>query len=248
MVSDSSESNAELPPPPPPPSELIAPRQPARSISGLTTAISILVPVTALLGLIFAMLNEFAVPEARAFLAGTITETEFVDAYGPGLTLQLVQSLAQLAAGLSVVGWMFRVATNHGNLGRTGRWRAPWAIGGWFVPPLIVYLIPFLMFRELWRASDDGDADWRRTRVTPLISVWFVTFGLLPTVLAFRQWSNGRSVLSSGAVAVAEQAISQRSTIWISALLSVASAVVFVMIVRQLAARHTALMSRYGMA
>ena len=51
--------------------------------------------------------------------------------------------------------WMFKMAKNVRALGRQGLRYAPgWAIGGWFVPPCVLYVVPWLMFRELWKASD----------------------------------------------------------------------------------------------
>ena len=50
--------------------------------------------------------------------------------------------------------WMYRMAANHRALQRNGTWAPGWAIGGWFLPPGGLYIIPFLMFRELWKASD----------------------------------------------------------------------------------------------
>ncbi len=46
------------------------------------------------------------------------------------------------------------------------------AVVGWMLPPFL-YVLPFLILRELWKASDPGtpvaDEGWRRRPVTPLL-------------------------------------------------------------------------------
>ncbi|MDA2944733.1 MAG: DUF4328 domain-containing protein [Actinomycetota bacterium] len=228
-----------LPPPPPPP-DLIAGAGsgPVRPISGLTTTLSILVSVVGVLGVLFAAINETALDEARSFLIGSLDEDRFVEAYGPALTIQLVQSLAQLTAGITVIVWMHRLVTNHRAVGRVGRWRPGWAIGGWFAPPLVLYVIPFLMFREIWRASDPDSDDWQNSPVAPVVTWWFVLFGALPLVFVAAQGIDGLGGLGTGAEAVATQAIDQRSTIWGSAVLNMAAAVAMVAMARRIADRH----------
>jgi hypothetical protein len=95
-------TEGSTPLPPPPPSGLVGYEVATKPLNGLFTTISVLIPITAGLGLLFALLNELALDDARSFLAGAISETEFVASYGPGLTLQLAQTLTQLGAGISV--------------------------------------------------------------------------------------------------------------------------------------------------
>jgi len=241
-------TEGSTPLPPPPPSGLVGHELSAKPLSGLLTTISVLIPITAGLGLLFALLNELALSDAQSFLAGAISETEFVAAYGPGLTLQLAQTLTQLGAGISVIIWMRRLASHHEQLGRVATWRPAWAVGGWFVPPLIFYIIPFLMFRELWKATDDECESWREAPTSPLITGWFITFGIVPTGLAIRQWLDRSPLVGSGASAMAETAINQRFIIWGSALASIASAALFVIFARQLTRRHQMLLQSRGIA
>lgn len=239
-------SEGSTPLPPPPPSGLVSGDYAIKPLGGLVTAISVLVPITAGLGLLFALLNELSLNDARLFLAGSISETEFVNSYGPGLTLQLAQTLTQLGAGISVIVWMRRLASHHEQIGRTSTWKPAWAVGGWFVPPLIFYVIPFLMFRELWKATDQRTESWTTSPSSPLITGWFITFGIFPTGLAIGQWLDRSPLLGSGATAMAETAINQRLIIWGSALASVASAALFVVFARQLTRRHEALLKSRG--
>lgn len=240
MVSE--HDGGSLPPPPPPP-DLVAATGPVRPIAGLTTLVSIAVASVAVLGVLFSLINETALDEARQFLAGTIDEDTFVAAYGAGLTVQLVQSLAQLIAGISVIVWMHRLVTNHHAIGRVGKWRPAWAIGGWFVPPLILYVIPFLMFREIWRASDPDATDWRQAPVAPVVTWWFILFGIAPVLFVVAQGIDGLGGLGTGAEAVARQAIDQRLTIWGSSLLNLGAAIAMIVMARALAERQRRLLS-----
>ena len=46
----------------------------------------------------------------------------------------------------------------------------------WILPQML-YVIPFLMFRVMWKASDTDvpiGGDWRSGRVSPIVPVWFV--------------------------------------------------------------------------
>ena len=71
--------------------------------------------------------------------------------------------------------WLFRIAKNHQALGRRLTWAPGWAIGGWFLPP-IVYVIPTLMLRESWKAADPevpaGDERWKSSSDSPLLWIW----------------------------------------------------------------------------
>ena len=86
---------------------------------------------------------------------------------------------------LSII-WLYRVVGNHRAIGRNTTWSSGWAIGGWFVPPLVVYAVPMLVLRESWKASDPavppGDERWRQSPVNPIVYVWWVLYGLAPIV------------------------------------------------------------------
>lgn len=251
-MTDQPDRPADAPVPPPPPPDLLAPPPavvggPLRRISGVATAVRILVPMTALLGVVFAAMTSASVDEARAFLDGTITEQAFIEAYGPGLTLQLAQTLTQLGAGITTILWMYRLTANHAALGRSGTWRPGWALGGWFLPPFILYVIPFLMFRELWRASTtEPGVDWRRAPVSPLVTGWFVLFGVAPLAFVAIQGVNGLNGLGTGAEAVARQVVDDGGVLWGSSLLALAAAAIFVRLVGELSTRHRHLAATVG--
>jgi hypothetical protein len=152
-----------MPPPPPsftPPPGYVGYGGPGAAMSGsfqrikgLAKAIDVLLIVSIpfqVLGVIglFQIRNK-----ARDFLAGDITESKFTEATRANLG-SLASILVIPIAVLTII-LMFRMAQNLRGLGRGGAtWAAGWAIGGWFCPPCVIYAIPWLMFRELWKGSD----------------------------------------------------------------------------------------------
>ena len=82
--------------------------------------------------------------------------------------------------------WLYRIVANHRAIGRQLTWAPGWAIGGWFLPPFVLYIIPMLMLSESWKATDPevppGDDRWRQNSVSPLVYVWWVLYGLVPIV------------------------------------------------------------------
>ncbi|MFT3852548.1 MAG: DUF4328 domain-containing protein [Ilumatobacteraceae bacterium] len=133
---------------------------------------------------------------ARQLLRGDITIGAFRDDYGSNVVALISQSLV-LPIALVTFVWMFKIAQNVRALGRDGLRFAPgWALGGWFTPPCVLYVVPWLMFRELWKASDpQADREsWRTVKVSPIVDVWWVLYGLVPIAQIFS---------NSGLIAVA---------------------------------------------
>ena len=92
--------------------------------------------------------------------------------------------LVTVAAAVLTMIWMFRVAKNHRTLHRGGTWGPGWAIGGWFLPP-IIYVIPTLMLREIWKASDPSipvGGDWKSRPASPLPLVWLIVYCVPPLI------------------------------------------------------------------
>jgi hypothetical protein len=180
---------------------------------------------------------------ARDFLDGEISADAFRDDSGVGFT-GFGQLLLLAIAPLTMV-WMFRMATNVRTLGRQGLRFAPgWAIGGWFVPPCALYVVPWLMFRELWKAStpDAGSDDWRAAKVSPVIDIWWVLYGL-PPVAALVSSVVIVGGLSSDPSDSQLRERAERLDSWLGvnvaiALAGVLAAAAYLMLVRQLSARH----------
>lgn len=233
-------------PPPPPPGLLLRndPVAPAEHttldrVGKLATAVVALVAVSATMSVVAIWAGETAQDDARALLDDTITAEQFVERAAPYLLMSVVQAVATVAAAVVTMIWMFRLAKNHRTLHRGGTWGPGWAIGGWFLPPLL-FIIPFLMFRELWKASDPetnvGD-DWRGNTVSWLVPAWFVLYSLFPVGLLIAQTSSGFA-LGASERDMAQQVIDNQGLTVASAIVAVAGAAVFVLLVRQLTERH----------
>jgi hypothetical protein len=219
---------------------------PSRPIGGslhrvgkLSTATVVLTGSAAATSLLSIWASRSARDDARALLDDVISTEEFVERAAPYLLMSLVQGIATVATAVVTMIWMFRIARNHRTLHRGGTWGPGWAIGGWFLPPLL-FVIPALMFRELWRASDPDVAiggDWRRSRTSPLIPLWFVLYSLLPLGLLIGQSADGMA-LGASERDMARQVLDGQDTTVVNAAVSVAAAIVFILLVRGLTHRH----------
>lgn len=243
-------------PPPPPPSGLTpppgyvaydghpTPTAGVRRIGGLAIPIVVSTVIVALGTVVSTLLSAGIATDAADFLAGSIEQSEFEDALVPLNSVQLLVSVATIATGVLTIIWMFRIANNVRAFGRQTTWHPLFAIFGWFLPPLILYVIPFLVLRELWKASEpttvDGTDNWKRTPDTPLLWAWFVLFGLLPAVLfAVQVGSFASGGVPTGDIESVAESLDEFAAIgWLSAALNVAAAVVWVRFVRQLTQRH----------
>jgi hypothetical protein len=220
-----------------------------RRIGGLATPIIVSTVIVAIGTLVGAFLSAGITTDAADFLAGSVSQSEFEDALVPLNTVQLIVSVATLATGVLTIVWMFRIAQNVRAFGRATTWSPLFAIFGWFLPPLVLYVIPFLVLRELWKASEptavDGTDSWKRSPDTPVLWLWFVLFGILPAILfAVQVGSFAAGGLPTGDIEAVAESLDEFSALgWATAVLNVAAAVVWVRFVRQLTRRHTRLTS-----
>lgn len=255
-VSPPPRSEPGAAPPPPPPPNLTPPpgyvgyqhaptTSGIRRIGGLATAITITAAIAGVSTIVAAFVTVSRQDAAREFLAND-DEDAFQSAIAPMSAVQMLTSVATLACGVLTIIWMFRIASNVRAYGRLTTWSPLFAIFGWFLPPMVLYVIPFLMLRELWKASDavlDGTANWKRNPDSPLLWAWFVLFGVLPAILLMVQIGNFAAAgLPTGDLSsLADTIIDFGALGWISAVLTAAAAIVWILFVRQLTRRHGAL-------
>jgi hypothetical protein len=156
-----------------------------RGTEGLATALGIVLGVAAgaLAALVLALVHRFAATvtwqrwnEARD-PAPLFRRLDLADGLVTGV--EIVLALLAIAVLALLVTWTWRVAANASD---AGRWRsrlAPgWAIGGWFVP-LASLVLPCIVTRACWRATEPAvDAPNRASRT---IGWWWGTWvaGLL---------------------------------------------------------------------
>ena len=222
-----------------------APTAEVKRIGGLAITVMILTGVVALGTLGTMIMSGGVSQDAEEFLEGQLTDSEFEDAIGPLNAVQLLTGLATLATAVITIIWMYRIARNVRAYGRQTTWSPLFAIFGWFLPPMVLYIIPFLMMRELWKASDstvvDDSDTWRKSGENPVLWAWFALFGLLPAVvLAVQVGSLTSNGIPTGDLDSVAESLDDFGTVaLITGLVNILAAVVWIMFVRQLTDRHT---------
>jgi hypothetical protein len=225
------------------------PNAAVRRVGGLATPIIVSTAVVAVGTLISAFLSAGVATDAAAFLDGSMSRSEFEDSIVPLNSVQLLVSVATLATGVLTIVWMFRIAQNVRAFGRSTTWSPLFAIFGWFLPPMVLYVIPFLVLRELWKASDPSEAagadGWKRSPDNPVLWAWFVAFGIVPAVIfAIQIGSFATGGLPGGDIESVAESLDEFGAIgWVTALASVAAAAFWIRFVRQLTQRHRLLTS-----
>jgi hypothetical protein len=213
-------------------------------VGGLATALVVTVSIAGATAVISAITAALALDEAEAFINGEISEDAFIDAYSPSALVGTAQSVSFLATVVLTFVWMQRIAANHRTLQRVGTWGPGWAIGGWFLPPLVLYVVPFLMLRELWRASDPsvpvGSDAWKQSRVSPIVPTWWALYGLVPLGLAVVQ---GVQAVQAGLTATSARDLAELlddsyTITLLGGLVTLAGAIAWVLLVRGLTDRH----------
>lgn len=212
---------------------------PLKRVGGVGRAATILVGVAALAGLGVWLAGVATVGDAEDFLAGRLSSSDFQTSVLVYSLMGIVQGAATVASIVLVMIWMYRLAANHRALHRGGRWGPGWAIGGWFLPPF-VYVIPFLMFRELWRCSDPDvpiGGEWRTRPVPPVVTAWFVVYGPLALVVQAAT-SMTTFDLSGSEEALAEQIVDGQTGAALVAIVGLVAGALFIVMARGLTERH----------
>lgn len=225
------------------------PAQKVSRISGLATAISVIVAIAGIGGLLNTFLQAGLRSDAEDLLAGRISDTDFNDKLLSSSAFSAVAGVATIAAMVLVMIWMYRIAANLRAFGMQTTWHPLFAVFGWFLPPAVLYVIPFLMLREQWTkstpASIPGNAGVEAAKEgeNPVLWGWWFTFGLWPLIALFL---SADSLIGSfgdtGAEAVAENLLDTNQTVTlIGSVIGLIAAVLWILFVRQLTARHRAL-------
>ena len=210
-----------------------------KRVGAVARAAMILVGVAGGFALLTALLNYPLVDDAEAFLDGETSSDDFARSMAPYGVVTLVQAVATLASVVLVMIWMYRLAANLKALHRNGRWSPGWAIGGWFLPPLL-YVIPFLMFRELWKASDPEvpvGGEWKSRPVSWVVTAWFVVYGPISIVVQIVSASAGFT-MGGTERDLAQQVIDAQDTAALAGVVGAVAAVLFIIMARQLTERH----------
>lgn len=216
-------------------------------IKGLSTAIVIVIAIAGVGSLINGILQTSLRNKAEDYLAGTISESEFDDSVLSFSAFSAIAGIGLIAGAVLVMVWMYRIAANLRAYGQDTTWHPLFAIFGWFLPPLVLYIIPTLMLREMWTRSAPpahaGAVAGETRRENPALWVWFAAFGLLPLLTISLQFDSiGGGFGETGADAVAKNLVDADPTLTlIAAVGSAIAAAAWIVFVRQLSARHRAM-------
>jgi hypothetical protein len=240
-------------PPPPPPSLAPPPGQVGyqasafgavnlRRVSGLALALTITTSIAGAGSLLNLAVIPNQVGNAEDFLRGVITEDEFKDSQVTTGLVGFLIAAGTLATVVLTMIWLFRVASNHRALGRETAFAPGFGIGGWFLPPLL-YVVPTLMLRENWKAAEPssppGDDGWRRSAEPWLVWVWFLVYSVVPLALVVAGQSIGFGAgFGADQEEIAEGIVDNETGLYVTAVSTVVAAVLWVLVVRGLTARH----------
>lgn len=243
----------DAPPPPPPPPNLAPPpgytaytqnlsaSVPLKRVKSISSAIVILLVVYAV-GAVIAMIGAPPVVDsAKDFIAGEITEDDFTNDVGVFGLMGALSSAAQAAIVVLSIVWTYRLAKNHRTIGRGTTWSPGMAIGGWFLPPFL-YVIPTLVLREAWKASDPsvppGDDRWRSGKGNPILWLWFLVYGVGTIVVSAINTSVQFRQLGGDADDLADAYADSLGVLIALDVVGIVSAVLWAMVVRQWTKRH----------
>jgi len=212
-------------------------------IGGLARSITVLLAVSSL-GQVIALATAGSVRDA----ARDYLRDRDEDAFNESL---VVSGLGSVLAGLTMIAiivvsiiWLRRVIANHQRLGRIVTWTPGWAVSGWLLPPFL-FVIPLLMLRESWKASDPrtpaGAPSWKSNPESPLPWVWFAVYSVAPLILGiigtFQVFSNLDRDLDN----VAERLIDDIGITIANGVVAIAGAIAWGVLVWSLTKRHTQL-------
>lgn len=218
-------------------------------IGGLARAISIIVGIAAVGGLINAVVSIGLRGDAEDLLAGRISDSDFESQLVSSSAFSAVAGIATLAAMVLVMIWMYRISSNLKAFGMETTWHPLFAVFGWFLPPAVLYVIPFLMLREQWTKSQRGaiagltESTGESTGENPTLWVWWLSFGIWPLIALVFSADSFLNNLTETDPRVIAQGLLDTSQVFtlIGTAISLVSAIAWILFVRQLTNRHRSL-------
>jgi hypothetical protein len=219
---------------------------PTKPIRGLTTWLRILLIGSLGVTALTLVATLLLIGPASDFHDGVISLEQFEDKLELFLLVAVLAAVAGIAQIVVLIIWTYRMATNMQAMGRQGMSMSkPGAtiainiLGG-----CTLGILNFLMFREIWQGSDPdsppGDPGWKRRPIGSIVNVWFglTIGGAVLNIIAAGASAFGGTRVGGSSQDVAEQFRDQLQVTILSSVVSVATAVVFILLVRQLAVRH----------
>jgi len=170
-----------------------------------------------------------------------------LDALTGRLGFYLMASLLAAAVGIAqlvlLIIWTYRMARNLEVLGRTLSFAPGATIAVNILGGCTLGILNFFMWKEQWRGSDPDvpahDPSWKRGTVAPLI-IAHLALGLVATVVGL---GLGLQAGLAGFGNTDTESLGQNLSdkfgfVVVSGLLTLVASVVFLLMIRQLAARH----------
>ncbi len=151
-----------------------------KSARTVATVLVIAFCIVILVDVIAAFIDVQRIDLATRMIDGgsyTLEEAEASD--NAFATLGVVQLLVFIVTAVIFLIWVYRASKNLKPLGVQNQKYSPgWAVG-WFFIPFANYVLPFLVTKEIWMASDPKVMDaesWRSTSVSPIVPAWWVLY------------------------------------------------------------------------
>lgn len=219
---------------------------PLKRVKGLAVAAVVLTAVAGL-GQIISIATADASREAARDYLRDGDEDAFNESLVSSGAGSLIVGATTLALAVITIVWLHRIVSNHQHLGRQLTWTPGWAIAGWFLPPCFLFVLPFLVIRESFRAADPdsppGTETWRSGGEHTLPWIWLVTYGIAPLVLGIiSSFAFFSGFMSRDADDVAERILETDN--WITYAqggLGIVAAISWALLVWTLTQRHVAL-------
>jgi hypothetical protein len=250
-------SDDRFEPPPPPPPDLAPPPgyagysgRPNR-IRTIVTFRNIIIGVLVLIALsgIYQLIQiPGLVDKSKDFLAGRIDADAYRDELASGVGAVLLLPLI-VCIVLSIL-WLYHLMRANQERGRRGTWGPGWAIGGWFLPPGFLYVIPMLVLRETWKATDPdvplGDDSWRQSGVHPMLWVWWVLYGIAPLVFAVVGLRQQLGNIGADDEDIAKSFVDNSAALYVQGIVSLLAVGAWAALVYLWTARHQRLVAVVG--
>jgi hypothetical protein len=216
------------------------------SLRGLATALRVLLIIDAVVLPLTILSGFFLRSRLHDYVDGTASRDDVRGAVALFGLLFIVVAGVSIAVIVLTIIWQWRLAKNHERLGRPGTTlRAGWAIGGWFIP-LANYVLPMIVFVDIWKGSDPGlgpdDPEWKRSRVSPVLIAWWTCWVVGSIInVAFRNDTTGSVDTLAEAVDSFDRAL---RGVAVSYAVLTAAAILYVVVVGQLTRRQEQAMAR----
>lgn len=151
-----------------------APVGPPRAIAGLARALTVLLAVACVTGLLSGLASWRRAGVAQSILDGDDVSAAAADSADLVVAVAAIADVGvTIAIAVVFIVWFWRVIKNSQLLDRAAAPMAGWAIGSWFIP-LANLVLPGYFLNKVDRVSGDDDGH-RRTKL--LIIGWAVAYG-----------------------------------------------------------------------